>query len=99
MDTLRTLALETALAAIAQPTRSRIVRTWIGTERGTNGKTKVTFVWEPVGKSPGEPARNSESPARVSLIAASSDGAPYFRGKVPETAAAATTPASPTPAA
>jgi VWFA-related protein len=81
-------AFETALAAIAQPTRSRVIRTWIGTERGSNGKTKVTFVWEPVPKAPGEQARTSEVPARVSLIAASASGSPYFRGRVPDAATA-----------
>jgi hypothetical protein len=81
-------AVETALAAITAPSRSRVVRTWIGTERGANGKTKVTFLWEPVPRAPGEPARTTETPARVSLTAVASDGSPYFRGRIPETAAA-----------
>jgi VWFA-related protein len=82
-------AFETALAAIAAPARSRIVRTWIGTERGTNGKTKVTFIWEPVPRAPGTPARDADTPARVSLMAVAPDGSPYFRGKVPEGVGAA----------
>jgi VWFA-related protein len=85
-------AVETALSTIASPARARVVRTWIGTERGTNGKTRVTFVWEPAPKTPGEPARNSSVPARVSLIAVAPDGSPYFRGRVP---GAAATPSAP----
>jgi VWFA-related protein len=77
-------AVETALAAITAPTRARLVRTWIGTERGQNGKTKVTFVWEPVPRTAGDQLRSSEQPARVSLMASSSEGAPLFRGRAPD---------------
>ena len=75
-------------AATSRPSRASVVRTWIGTARGENGKTRVTFVWEPIVRPPGE--RNaSDEPARVSLIAASPDGSPYFRGKVDPGAAPA----------
>ncbi len=74
-----------ALAATSTP-RSRAIRTWIGTERGENGKTRVTFVWEPVAKTPGEVVRDSDRPARVALTASGADGPQYFRGRVPETA-------------
>jgi VWFA-related protein len=70
-------------AAVARPSRASVVRTWIGSSRGENGKTKVTFVWEPLPKMPGDPPR--EEPARVSLMAIAPDGSPYFRGKVPAT--------------
>ena len=33
--------------------RARVVRTWIGTAPGENGKTRVTFVWEPVPRAAG----------------------------------------------
>jgi len=90
-------------AATSRPSRASVVRTWIGTSRGENGKTRVTFVWEPILRPPGE--RNAgEEPARVSLIAAAPDGSPYYRGKVEPGAAAAAaatngggTPASPAP--
>ena len=82
-------AVETALAAITAPSRARLVRTWIGTDRGQNGKTKVTFVWEPMPKTAGDQLRGSEQPARVSLMASSSEGAPLFRGRVPDGAVAA----------
>jgi VWFA-related protein len=85
-------AVEAALAAAVQPPRARVVRTWIGTSRGENGKTKVTFVWEPVARTPGErQSSNSDQPARVSLTAIAPDGSPYFRGKVPGAVAAGAT--------
>ena len=77
-------AFETAIAAIVVPSRARLIRTWIGTDRGENGKTRVTFVWEPVPAPPGTAARNAGQPARVALTAVGADGAPYFRGRVPD---------------
>jgi VWFA-related protein len=82
--------VEKALAAIQQPSRSRVVRTWVGTSRGENGKTKVTFVWEPAPLAPGD--RRPEEPSRVSLMAVGNDGAPYFRGRVPDVALASAAP-------
>jgi VWFA-related protein len=80
--------VEAALtAAVARPSKASVVRTWIGTSRGENGKTRVTFVWEPLPKLPGD--RPREEPARVSLTAISPDGAPYFRGRVPAAVPAA----------
>jgi len=79
-------AVETALAAINQPSRVRVIRTWIGTERGDDGKTKVSFVWEPVPKAPGDTSRSGGTAARVSVTAIAPDGSPYFRGKVPDNA-------------
>ena len=80
-------AVETAIAAITPPTRARVIRTWIGTERGADGKTKVSFVWEPVPRAPGDSARSSGTPARVAVTAVSPEGSPYFRGRVPDQAA------------
>jgi hypothetical protein len=60
----------------------RIIRTWIGAERGENGKTRMTFVWEP-NRSPG--ARDTDQPARVMVTAVGPDGTPVFRGRVPAT--------------
>lgn len=70
-----------ALASVETPSRARVVRTWVGTRPGDDGRTRVTFVWEPVPPVPGETRRDTAS--RVSLIAAGGDGAAYFRGKVP----------------
>ena len=74
-------AVSDALAAIVQPASGRVIRTWIGASRGENGKTKMTFVWEPVARPPGDPARG-EPPARVAVTAVASNGSPYFRGRV-----------------
>jgi VWFA-related protein len=80
-------AFETALASITQPARSRVIRTWIGTDRGAAGKTRVSFVWEAMPRAPGDSQRLGP-PARVSLTAVAPDGSPYFRGRVPDQASA-----------
>jgi hypothetical protein len=77
--------VQNALATLAYPTRMRVIRTWLGAERGENGKTRMTFVWE-ANRAPGSPARDTEQPARVSVTAVGTDGSPYFRGRVPATA-------------
>lgn len=90
-------AVENALASIEQPKRARVIRTWIGTARGDDGKTKVTFVWEPTARTAGDRPQAAEQPARVSLMAVGQDGSPYFRGRVPDVALASTTPPTGTP--
>jgi VWFA-related protein len=82
--------VEQAVASIEPPTRSRVIRTWIGTSRAENGKTRVTFVWEPVPKAPGD--RRTDEPSRVALMALGDNGTPYFRGRVPDVALVATAP-------
>jgi hypothetical protein len=53
----------------------------------------VTFVWEPIAKSPGDSsAGRGGDPARVSVMAVGPDGSPYFRGRVPDVALASATP-------
>jgi VWFA-related protein len=84
-------AVEAALAAVSTPSRSRVIRTWIGTSRGENGKTRITFVWEPAPHVPGEREAASEMPSRVTLTAAADDGSPYFRGRLPDAASATAT--------
>jgi VWFA-related protein len=81
-----------ALAKIAEPPRGRVVRTWIGSTRGENGRTLVTVVWEPIPPLPGERREPEQSPARIALTAVGTQnaatGRPYFRGRVPDVAAA-----------
>ena len=81
-----------ALANVANSSvtsRSRAIRTWIGTSRGENGKTRVTLVWEPLPRRPGDPPlTENQQPARVAVTAVGSEGAPYFRGRVPDVALA-----------
>ncbi len=72
-------AVDLALATLAEPTRGRLVRTWVGASRGDNGKTRLTFVWEPIGTNQN---RRTESASQVMLMAMS-DSAAYFRGEVP----------------
>jgi VWFA-related protein len=74
-----------ALASIAAPVQSaKYVRTWLGTERGENGKTKVTLVWEPLPQPPGAGVRKDPAPGRVSVIAATEKGDLVFRGRTPD---------------
>ncbi len=91
-------AVKSALANVettSAASRSRSIRTWIGTSRGENGKTKVTFVWEPMPRPPGDRAAPTDQPARVSVMAVGPDGAPYFRGRVPDAVPASATPKLP----
>ena len=78
-------AVEEALAAIVEPRRGRFVRTWVGSTRAENGKTRVTFVWEAV---PSVPGQRREALDRVSLTATNDGGDPYYRGRIPDAAAA-----------
>jgi VWFA-related protein len=89
--------ISNALNSIAEPTNGgRVARFWTGTDRGTGGQSRVTFVWEPLAARQG--TRESEIPARVMLTAMASDGRPLFRGPVGTADAAAST-AAPSPAA
>ena len=72
-------AVDTALAALAEPMRGRYVRTWVGARRGDEGRTQLTFVWEPIG---GDRGRRRELASQVMLMAMS-DSSAYFRGEVP----------------
>jgi VWFA-related protein len=83
-------AVTSALSAIAEPARGRPARFWIGTSRAENGRTRVTFAWEPIPPPPGERRDESAAPARVALTVTSPDGKALFRGRVPESGAAAT---------
>ena len=84
--------VQTALASIATSVQSgKYVRTWIGTERGENGKTRVTLIWEPL-PAQGASVRR-EQPGRVSLLAATAKGDLVFRGRSPDAALASTGPA------
>jgi VWFA-related protein len=76
-----------ALSSIAtQVQAGKYVRTWLGTERGENGKTKVTLVWEPLPQPPGGGARRDPTAGRMSVIAATEKGDLVYRGRTPDTA-------------
>jgi VWFA-related protein len=87
-------AVTAALANVASAsTRARIIRTWVGTSRGENGKTRVTFVWEPMPRTAADrPLGPGEQPSRVSVMAVGSSGSPFFRGRVPDMAVASSSP-------
>ncbi|MDO8794574.1 MAG: hypothetical protein Q7J25_08150, partial [Vicinamibacterales bacterium] len=75
--------VEKALASISAPAAAHnTIRTWIGTSRGANGKTRVTFVWEPTPNVAGDRDARSEPPARVMVTAVGPDGTPYYRGRI-----------------
>jgi VWFA-related protein len=78
-----------ALSSLSDPARGRFVRTWVGTERGQNGKTRVTFVWEPIAAQPGV---RRESATSVSLLAVSPEGETFFSGEVPASSSDPTAP-------
>ena len=87
-------AVTAALNNVASSTtRARVIRTWVGTSRGENGKTRVTFVWEPTPRTAADrPLGPGEQPSRVSLMAVGSSGSPIFRGRVPDMAVASSSP-------
>jgi VWFA-related protein len=75
-------------AAPPEPMRrvSPLIRPWFGLARGDNGKTRVTIVWEPAARVPGD---RSRVPARVVLTALAADGAALFDGPLRPTGPAA----------
>ena len=56
-------AVTTALTDLAAPARDRAARFWIGTARGENGKTRLTFLWEP---APAVAGQRAEEPRHES---------------------------------
>src|ERR1043166_6498443 len=73
-----------SIATNSASSRARAIRTWIGTARGDNGRTRVAFVWEAMPRAPGSPPLpDSQQPARVQVTAVGTEGNPYFRGRVP----------------
>jgi VWFA-related protein len=65
------------------PHVSPLIRPWFGMSRGADGKTRVTFVWEPAARVPGERVR--QVPTRVVFTARSADGTVLFEGPVAPT--------------
>jgi VWFA-related protein len=69
------------------PHVSTLIRPWFGVSRGESGKSRVTFVWEPAVRVPGDRVRRV--PARLVLTARSADGKVLFEGPVAPTGPAA----------
>ncbi len=68
-----------ALASITSQRRGEYIRSWMGMSRGNNGKTKITYVWEPAA-AVGE---RREQADRVAVTVIGTDGAPFYRGRSP----------------
>jgi VWFA-related protein len=67
------------------PHASTLIRPWFGMERGAGGRTRVTFVWEPAPRVPGDRARHV--PSHLVLKALAPDGQVLFEGPVAPTGA------------
>jgi VWFA-related protein len=74
-----------ALTAIAPLTNRRYIRTWFGNDRGPDGSSRVTFLWEPLPPTPG--VKRDEA-RRVTVLATSASGDIIYRGRVPSELAA-----------
>ena len=83
-DALRAALLQPRAPAVLEPPRhiSPFIKPWFGASRGPDGKTRVTFVWEPAAAIPG--ARQPTA-ARVLLKALAADGTALFDGVVAPT--------------
>jgi VWFA-related protein len=77
-------AVAAALNAIAEPERGRPARFWIGTAKGENGHTRVTFTWQAIPPPPGAPVEPGSQASRVALTATTSGGSEVYKGRVPE---------------
>jgi VWFA-related protein len=66
---------------------SPLIRPWFGLARGDAGKTRVTIVWEPAVRVPGD--RSRRDPSRIQVTALANDGAVVFEGPLLPTGPAA----------
>lgn len=66
---------------------SALIRPWFGVSRGASGASRVTFVWEPAARVPGDRIRRQVS--RLVLTARAADGSVLFEGPVAPTGAGA----------
>ena len=72
-------AIATALNTIVEPAKGgHSTRFWTGTDRGANGKSRVTFVWESRAAGAGRPRPTTRR--TVMITATAPDGSPVFRG-------------------
>ena len=65
---------------------SQLIRPWFGFARGSNGRIRVTFVWESSGRVPGD--RGVKTAARLEAKVVGADGATAFQGTVKERSSA-----------
>jgi hypothetical protein len=67
------------------PHTSPLIRPWFGMSLGSNGKTRVTFLWEPSGHIPGD--RVLHTPSRLVFTALAADGSVLYQNTVLPTGA------------
>jgi hypothetical protein len=82
-EELRASLLRPRPPAPLEPPRhiSPLIRPWFGASRGTDGKTRILFVWEPAARVPGDRARQIYA-SRIVLKVLAADGASLFEGSV-----------------
>lgn len=90
-------AVSKALTSLAEPSTGRPARFWIGTTRGENGLSRLTFAWEPIDIPASD--KRTEPASRIALTASAADGKPVFRGRIPESAPPAPGATAATPSA
>ena len=71
-------AITEALGTLAATSRRQLIGSWIGMSPGADGKTKISFVWNP---APVAPGARRETPATISLVAGSTSSDDFFRKK------------------
>jgi VWFA-related protein len=68
-----------ALATLSPAIQAaRFVRTWVGTEQGSDGKTRISLVWEPL---PVQAGVRREQAGAIAVLALDQDGDLVFRGR------------------
>jgi VWFA-related protein len=90
-DGLRAIVARSSTPIAVGPPRriSPLIQPWFGASRGVDGKTRVTFVWEPATRVPGDRTRQSPA-ARVVIKALDAKGGTLFEGLVRPTGAVRT---------
>ncbi len=73
---------------------SPLIRPWFGLSRATDGKTRVSFVWEPAGLATGARGAERLRPSRIELAVDRLDGTRVFDGTVVPPDAGATVDAT-----
>ena len=73
--------VDLALSLLDARRNQRLVQTWIGMAKAENGLTRLTFVWRPAPRVPGQ---RREEPIRISMRASGDGGATFFRDDVPD---------------
>jgi hypothetical protein len=66
------------------PHVSPLIRPWFGLSRGPTGKPRVTFVWEPAARIPGDRSV-AKTPTKLAFTARAADGTVLFDGLVAAT--------------